>query len=85
MRVVLDANVFVSAALKPHSKPAQIIDLVKEEEIALVLSHAILEEIKKVFRYPKIRKELRITASEIDEALAEIAQVAILTPGKMRR
>jgi putative PIN family toxin of toxin-antitoxin system len=84
MRVVLDANVSVSAALKPHSKPAQIIDLVKEGEIALVLSHAILEEIKKVFRYPKIRKELRIAASEIDEALAKIAQVAILTPGKMQ-
>ena len=27
MRVVLDANVFVSAALKPGSKPAKIIDL----------------------------------------------------------
>ena len=85
MRVVLDANVFVSAALKPHSKSAQIIGLVKERKTALVLSRAILEELKKIFQYPKIRKEIRITGSEIDEALAEIAQVAILTPGKMRR
>jgi putative PIN family toxin of toxin-antitoxin system len=84
MRVVLDANVFVSAALKPHSKPAQIIELVKEGEIALMLSHAILEELRKVFRYPKIRKELPLTASEIDEVLAEIAQGAILTPGKIQ-
>jgi putative PIN family toxin of toxin-antitoxin system len=84
MRVVIDANVFVSAALKPHSKPAQIINLVKEGKIALVLSHDILEELKKVFRYPKIRKELRLTVSEIDEALAEIAPGAILTPGKIR-
>jgi len=28
MRVVLDANVFVSAALKPNSNPGKIIDLV---------------------------------------------------------
>jgi putative PIN family toxin of toxin-antitoxin system len=84
MRVVIDANVFVSAALKPHSKPAQIINLVKEGKIALVLSHDILEELKKVFRYPKIRKELRLTVSEIDEALAEIAPGAIRTPGKIR-
>ena len=56
IRVVIDANVFVSAALKPHSKPAQIIDLVKEGKIDLVLSHAILEELRKVFRYPKDQK-----------------------------
>ena len=84
MRVVIDANVFVSAALKPHSKPAQIIDLVKEGKIALVLSHAILEEIRQVFRYPKIRKELRLTVREIDQALAEIAAGAVLTPGNLK-
>lgn len=84
MRVVIDANVFVSAALKPHSKPAQIIDLVKEGKIALVLSHAILEELRQVFRYPKIRKELRLTVSEIDETLAEIGQGAVLTPGNLK-
>jgi len=84
IRVVIDANVLVSAALKPHSKPARIIDLVKEGKIALVLSHAILEELRKVFSYPKIRKELRLTVREIEETLAEIAQGAILTPGKIR-
>lgn len=83
IRVVIDANVFVSAALKPPSKPAQIIDLVKEAKIALVLSQDILEELRKVFRYPKIRKELRLTVSEIDETLAEIERGAILTPGKI--
>ena len=84
IRVVIDANVFVSAALKPHSKPSKIIDLVKEGKIALVLSHAILEELRKVFRYPKIRKELCLTVSEIDETLAKIAQGAVLTPGKIK-
>lgn len=84
IRVVIDANVFVSAALKSHSKPAKIIDLVKEGKVALVLSHAILEELRKVFRYPKIRKELRLTVSEIDETLAEIAEGAVLTPGNIK-
>ena len=84
IRVVIDANVFVSAALKPHSKAAKIIDLVKEGTIALVLSHAILEELRKVFRYPKIRKEIRLIVSEIDETLAKIAEGAVLTPGNMK-
>ena len=84
MRVILDANVFVSAALKPSSKLAQIIDLVTEGRIVLVLSQSILAELKRVFRYPKIRNELRLSANEIDEALADIAQAAIITPGKLR-
>jgi uncharacterized protein len=84
IRVVIDANVFVSPALKPHSKPAQIIDLVIEGKIALVLSHAIAEELRKVFRYPKIRKELRLTVSEIDETLAKIAAGTVLTPGNIK-
>ena len=84
MRVVLDANVFVSAALKPNSKQARIIDLVKAGRVILLLSQDILDELRKVFRYPKIRKELLISVREIDEALSEIARVAILTPGKMK-
>ncbi len=83
-RVVLDANVFVSAALKPNSKPGKIIDLVRQGRIVILLSQDILAELRKVFRYPKIRKELLISTKEIDEALAEIAQAAILTPGKIR-
>jgi len=84
IRVVVDANVFVSAALKPHSKPAKIIDLVKEGKIALIVSNLILEELRKVFRYPKIRKELHLAINEIDEALAKIAQGAVLTPGNLK-
>jgi len=83
IRVVVDANVFVSAALKPHSKPAQVIDRVKEGKITLVLSQAILEELRKVFRYPKIKKELRFSVSEIDETLAKITAGAVLTPGNI--
>lgn len=84
MRVVLDANVFISAALKPISKPAEIIDLVTAGRIVLLLSQDILAELRRVFRYPKIKNELHLSAKEIDEALADIAQAAILTPGRIR-
>lgn len=84
MRVVLDANVFVSAAFKPNSNPAKIIDLVKQGKIVIVLSQDILAEIRKVFHCPKIRKEVHLTTREIDAALTEIAQAAILTLGKVK-
>ena len=34
--------------------------------------------------YPKIRKELKLTTKEIGEALAQIAQAAIITSGRVR-
>jgi hypothetical protein len=84
IRVVIDANVFVSAILKPNSNPDKVIDLVKQGRITLALSPDILAEIRKVLLYPKIRKELKLTTKEIGEALAQIAQAAIITSGRVR-
>jgi len=84
IRVVIAANVFVSAILKPNSNPDKVIDLVKQGRITLALSHDILAEIREVLLYPKIRKELKLTTKEIGEALAQIAQAAIITSGRVR-
>ena len=84
IRVVIDANVFVSAILKPNSNPDKVIDLVKQGRITLALSPDILAEIRKVLLYPKIRKELKLTTKEIGEALAQIVQAAIITSGRVR-
>jgi len=84
IRVVIDANVFVSAILKPNSNPDKVIDLVKQGRITLALSPDILAEIRKVLLYPKIRKKLKLTTKEIGEALAQIAQAAIITSGRIR-
>ena len=84
IRVVIDANVFVSAILKPNSNPDKVIDLVTQGRITLALSHDILAEIRKVLLYPKIKKELKLTTKEIREALAQIAEAAIITSGRVR-
>ncbi len=54
IRAVLDANVFVSAALSPRGSPAKIITAWRAERFDLVISPAILEEIGRVFYYPKV-------------------------------
>lgn len=82
LRVVLDANIFVSAVLKPHSNIARIFEWVKEDKIRLVLSHDILSEIAAVLLYPKIRKRHRQTQKEIEEFLRNTIRVSILIPGK---
>jgi len=84
LRVVLDANIFVSAVLKPQSDLANIFDLVKEDKIKLILSGDILSEIRAVLLYPKIRKRHRRTLKEIDNFIKRAARISIIAPGKMK-
>lgn len=59
-RAVLDANVFVSAAIRPEGPPGRILErFVREAAFDLVLSPAIVEEVLRALAYPKVRKHFR--------------------------
>ncbi len=81
LKIVLDANIFVSAVLKPHSDLAKIFELVREDKIKLVLSEDILSEVRAVLLYPNIKKRHRRTRKEIEEFLDKAFQVSILAQG----
>ena len=81
MRVVLDANVLVSAILSPRGAPAQILTAWRAEQFDLVISHAILAELDRVFHYPKIAKRHRWSEEQLQAFLDNLAHIAILTPG----
>lgn len=83
VKVVLDANIFVSAILKPHSDLAKIFELVKEDKVKLILSEDILSEIRAVLLYPKIKKRHRQTKKVIGEFLRKAARASILTQGRI--
>jgi hypothetical protein len=59
LRVVLDANVYVSALIRPQGPPGQIITRFLENSFEIVLSPAIVEETVRAFAYPKVRKYIR--------------------------
>ena len=59
LRVVLDANVDVSALIRPQGPPGQIITRFLENSFEIVLSPAIVEETVRAFAYPKVRKYIR--------------------------
>lgn len=84
IRAVLDANVFVSAVLNPMGIPAKILDAWRDEQFHLVLSEAIVAEIDRVFHYPKIAKRHRWPEEKIEMFLADLASLAILTPGELK-
>lgn len=60
LRVVLDANFYVSALIRPGGPPGQIVErLLRGEPFQVVMSPAIVEETVQAFAYPKVRKYVR--------------------------
>jgi uncharacterized protein len=54
IRAVLDANVIASSLVNPQGVPAQVLEAWRAEKFQLVVSAAILDELGRVLRYPKI-------------------------------
>jgi len=75
MRLVLDTNVLVSALLGTGSLPAQLLALWPRGRYQLLTTDLQLEELRRVTRYPQIRKRLRPAhAGELVNALYELAE-----------
>jgi uncharacterized protein len=67
LRAVLDANVFVSAAIHPGGPPGRIIErFLGADGFTLVLSEAIVREVLRALEYPKVRRCVR---HDLDSAL----------------
>ena len=58
LRVVLDTNLVVSAALFPHSQPRQVVDYVVERRAALI-STAVFAEMLDVLLRPRFDRYLQ--------------------------
>jgi hypothetical protein len=78
-RVVIDANQFVSALLKPESNPADVLALARQGKIQLVISPDIIDEIRAVLLYPKIMKRHRRTSAQIELFLKKLLKTASVT------
>ena len=60
LRAVLDANVYVSAAVRTEGPPGQIIErFLHDAAFEIVLSQAIVDEVLRALKYPKVRKYIR--------------------------
>lgn len=60
IRAVLDANVFVSAAVRAEGPPGQIIErFLRGAAFDIVLSRSIVDEVLRALNYPKVRKYIR--------------------------
>lgn len=86
MRAVLDANVVVSGLIRPQGPPGQILArLLRDAAFELVASPAILGELRRSLRYPKVRKYLRLPQEELDLWVDALGAVAVVVDGKVYR
>ena len=75
MRLVLDTNVLVSALSGTGSSAAQLLALWPRGRYQLLTADLQLEELRRVTRYPRIRKRLRPGhAGQLINALYELAE-----------
>jgi putative PIN family toxin of toxin-antitoxin system len=84
LRVVLDANVFVSALIKPEGPPGQILDrIVRLAGCELVISPAIAAEILATLGRKRLRRFFRPGIAPADW-FAAVANLALAASGEVR-
>lgn len=81
MKAVLDVGQYVSATIHARGHPAQILAAWRAGRLELVTSTAILDDLRRVLRYPRLRKRHQWSDEEIELFVDSIALAATLTPG----
>ena len=81
LRAVLDTNLFVSSMLVRQGKPAQVLDAWRERSYLLVISPAVIAEIRSCLSYPRIRRKYPITDEEVGELIQLLENEALVVTG----
>lgn len=58
LRAILDPNVIVSALLSPSGAPGELLRRWREGHFDVVLSPALIAELERVLRYPKLARRI---------------------------
>lgn len=81
LHVVLDTNVYVSGTILARGTPFEVLEAWRQQGYILVTSEAILAEIERVLRYPRIRDRYHISEADIAGLLASLHADALVMSG----
>jgi len=84
LKVVLDTNVFVSSLLVKAGLPAQVLDAWRGRRYLLIVSPAIIAEIRATLAYPRIRRKYAITDGDVEQLVTLLERDALLVPGNAK-
>jgi putative PIN family toxin of toxin-antitoxin system len=78
MKVVLDANIYVSSMVNTQGNPKRIISAWQQGAFDVLISSAILDEIERVLRYPRLVKRHKQDETAIQRFLKLLENEAII-------
>ncbi len=78
MKVVLDANIYVSSMINTQGNPHHIIQRWAQGDFDVLVSTSIINEIGRVLRYPRIAKRHQQGEKEIEKFLELLSSEAIV-------
>jgi putative PIN family toxin of toxin-antitoxin system len=85
LRAVLDANVIISALIQPKGASGRILtSLLEASAFELIISPAILTELRRSLSYPKVRRYIKGSDEDLDLWVASIELIAQPVDGTIR-
>jgi uncharacterized protein len=81
LRVVIDTNVIVSGILSRKGAPAELINVWRERRFLLLSSSDIVNEVRAVMQYPRIRHKYHLSDDEIEQTMTLLEHDALLVAG----
>ena len=78
MKVVLDANIYVSSMLNNHGNPKRIMAMWEQGDFDVLVSESIIDEVGRVLRYPRIVKRHKQDEEAIERFLKLLASEAVI-------
>ncbi|MDH4080361.1 MAG: putative toxin-antitoxin system toxin component, PIN family [Nitrospira sp.] len=85
IRAVLDANIYISACLRPNGPPGRVLHfLLEDQAFHLVGSAAIFDEVRRGLNYPRVKRYHALSAEEIDRWVIALALIAEPTEGSLK-
>lgn len=84
LRAVLDTNVIVSALIRPDGASGQILDLVTQGKLQVVVSPALVDELRRTLRRPGVRRYVHASEEELEVRLVQLEILAETVEGSLK-
>jgi len=81
IRAVVDTNTLISGLISPLGASAQITRRWRQGEFLLLTSPALLAELRRVLKYPRISDRLGWSGEEHTQFVESFETLALITPG----
>jgi len=85
LKVVIDTNIIVSALINPRGPAGILLGSVCAGSVTVCLCPAIVEELERVVRYPRVRRLIRLEDVELERFLRQFVDVAEFVPGELEK